>query len=369
MAFDNYYAGRRVLVTGHTGFKGGWLSLWLAQLGAQVHGAGLKPPTDPSLHELLDGGVFASQAQCDLRDLDGLQTAVARARPEIIFHLAAQALVRRSYQEPLETFDINARGTAHLLEAVRRLECPATVIVVTSDKCYDNRGWDYGYRESDPLGGHDVYSMSKGAAELVAHSWRESFFRPNPKLGHVATARAGNVIGGGDYAIDRLVPDGIRSLMAGRPLVVRNPASTRPWQHVLDCLSGYLCLGARLARVPKEEAWAGAFNFGPGLASGRPVQALVEEMLRHWPGRWEAAPAVAAPHEAARLQLAIDKAAARLQWLPTWGFEQAVGHTVRWYRQRHALGDPSMLDYSRKQITEFVNDARAQALPWAGPNP
>ena len=369
MIFDNFYAGKRVLVTGHTGFKGGWLSLWLWHLGAQVHGVGLKAPTEPSLHEIISPEVFATETECDLRDVDALQTAIGRNRPDIIFHLAAQALVRRSYREPLETFDINARGTAHLLEAVRRLECPTTVLVVTTDKCYENRGWDYGYRETDPLGGHDVYSMSKAAAELVTHSWRESFFRPNPKLGQVASARAGNVIGGGDYAEDRLVPDAVRALLSRQPISVRNPSAIRPWQHVLDCLSGYLLLGARLAQAGKDSPLAGAFNFGPGFQCRQSVQAVVQEILRHWPGQWNHAATADAPHEATLLNLAIDKAAAQLQWSPTWGFPQAIGKTALWYHQRHVVGNPAMRDYSLRQITDFVNDARSQAAAWAGDTP
>lgn len=215
-AFNNFYAGKRALVTGHTGFKGGWLSLWLSKLGAKVSGISLEAPTHPNFYETIRSGVFAGEQECDVRDLKALRLAIKQMKPDIIFHLAAQSLVRRSFANPVETFEINALGTAHLLEAVRGNELPCPVIVITTDKCYENHGGEQGYRETDPLGGHDVYSMSKAAAELVVESWRKSFFLPNPKLGNVASARAGNVIGGGDYAEDRIVPDCIRALQAGR---------------------------------------------------------------------------------------------------------------------------------------------------------
>ena len=215
--FLGFYHNKRVLLTGHTGFKGGWLSLWLKHLGAHVHGVSLPPPTHPNFHELIRAHAFVSETECDLRDLDALALAIKKIAPEMIFHLAAQPIVRRSYSEPLETFNVNAVGTAHLLECVRLAELPCPVIVITSDKCYENREPDYAYAETDPLGGHDVYSMSKAAAELVAQSWNKSFFLPNPKLGPVVTVRAGNVIGGGDYAADRIVPDCIRALMRIAP--------------------------------------------------------------------------------------------------------------------------------------------------------
>jgi len=273
--FGDFYTGKQVLVTGHTGFKGGWLSLWLGSLGAKVSGYGLPAPTHPNFHELIQDGVFSREFIGDVRDLSCLRSAVERIRPEVVFHLAAQPLVRLSYREPLETLSSNVMGTANLLEAVRQTECAAAVVIVTSDKCYENRQWVHGYRENDAMGGHDVYSMSKGAAELVVQSWRRSFFAPNAKLGNVATARGGNVIGGGDYAPDRLVPDCIRALLGRQSIAIRNPSATRPWQHVLDCLSGYLWLGSQLARQEKNSPIADAFNFGPGVQAGMTVVELV----------------------------------------------------------------------------------------------
>ncbi len=362
--FDGFYRDKRILVTGHTGFKGGWLSLWLKQLGASVWGAGLPAPTTPSLHELIRTHAFAGDIHCDVSQFGQVEAAIAESRPNLIFHMAAQPLVRRSYAEPLDTLMTNAIGTAHLLEAVRRSESPCSVVVITTDKCYENQNWDHGYRESDPLGGHDVYSMSKAAAELIVQSWRKSFFQPNPKLGPVATARAGNVIGGGDYAEDRIVPDCVRALLGQQPIRVRNPAATRPWQHVLDCLSGYLWLGARLTQGGKNSSLAGAFNFGPGVQANVPVRDLVEAILKHWPGRWEQMGDGNAPHEASKLNLAIDKAAAQLQWFPTWDFREAIEQTVVWYHQRHAASNPDMLAYSLAQIDTFTSAAKTKRLAW-----
>ena len=363
--FDGYYGGKRVLLTGHTGFKGAWLALWLKQLGAEVCGVGLRPPTEPNLHEIIQGHAFAQQVECDIRDQARLSGVIRAFAPDLVFHLAAQPLVRRSYAEPLETFETNALGTANLLEGIRRAELPCGVLVVTSDKCYENQGWEYGYREDDPLGGHDIYSMSKAATELVVQAWRKSFFQTNPKLGNLASARAGNVIGGGDYALDRIVPDCLRALMAGQPIAVRNPAATRPWQHVLDCLSGYLWLGARLARAEKNATFASAFNFGPGVQANRPVSVLVQEILRHWPGDWRDISDPQAPHEAGQLNLAIDKAAARLQWFPTWDFAETVARSVAWYHQRHARKNPDLLEFTLGQIAAFTRAAQAKQLVWA----
>jgi CDP-glucose 4,6-dehydratase len=363
--FSGFYHKLNVLVTGQTGFKGGWLSLWLKSLGAKVHGVSLPPPTNPNLHDVIRAHAFASETKCDLRDFPALAAAVRSIAPDIIFHLAAQPIVRRSYVEPLETLNVNAIGTAHLLESVRRTELPCPVIVITSDKCYENREQDYAYAETDPLGGHDVYSMSKAAAELVAQSWSKSFFVPNPRLGPVATVRAGNVIGGGDYADDRIVPDCIRALCESRPILVRNPAAVRPWQHVLESLGGYLWLGARLAREGKASPLAGPFNFGPDTASQQPVRELVECVLREWPGEWQDASDPHQPHEAKLLALSINKAGMLLDWHPVWGFPEAVSRTVGWYRQRHQRKDPSMLDFSLSQIKDYAEVARQKNAPWA----
>jgi CDP-glucose 4,6-dehydratase len=363
--YSSFYQGKRVLVTGHTGFKGGWLSLWLKELGAKVSGLSLPAPTTPNLYSIIGAHVFAGEVECDIRNLDRLAAAVAGFQPEIVFHLAAQAIVRRSYQEPLATFETNALGTANLLESVRRAELNCVVVVVTSDKCYENREWEFAYQEDDPLGGHDVYSMSKAAAELVTHAWNRAFFRPNSKPGPVATVRAGNVIGGGDYAADRIVPDCVRALMAKKPVLVRNPAAVRPWQHVLECLSGYLWLAARLGQGPKTSPLASAFNFGPDPSARQSVQRLVEEFLKTWAGEWTDDSNPDSPHEANLLSLAIEKAGALLDWRPCWGFEEAVHRTAAWYQQRHAANNTNLLKFSIEQIENYVRAAQQKGLAWA----
>ena len=364
--FGDYFRGRRVLVTGHTGFKGAWLSLWLARLGAEVHGLALPPVPGPCLYPLIRDNTFAGERMVDLRDFDPLRDAIEAVQPQLILHLAAQAIVQTSYRDPLATFYSNAVGTAHLLEAVHQLGLGCDVLVVTSDKCYENRELDYAYREGDPLGGHDVYSMSKGATELVAQSWYRSFFRDNPAFGRVVTARAGNVIGGGDFAANRIVPDCARALLRERPVPVRNPASLRPWQHVLDCLSGYLTLAARIAREPKDSPLVSPFNFGPAPDDFRTVQDVVEEFLRQWPGRWEQTGEVFTGKEAGRLQLSIEKAEKLLGWRPTWPFAESVKQTARWYHE-HAAGDAAgeLRAFTLGQIAEFERAAFEEGVGWA----
>jgi CDP-glucose 4,6-dehydratase len=363
--YKSYYKGKRVLVTGHTGFKGAWLSLWLKKLDSEVWGVSLPPPTNPNLHEIVQKHAFSGEVECDIRNLDRLSGVVAQIRPQLVFHLAAQPIVRRSYAEPLETFQTNAIGTAHLLESVRRAELPCPVIVITSDKCYENREWDFAYRETDALGGHDVYSMSKAAAELVAQSWNKSFFVPNPKLGAVVTVRAGNVIGGGDYAQDRIVPDCVRALIEKKSILVRNPSAVRPWQHVLECLSGYLWLAARLGLEGKNSRVASPFNFGPEPSARQPVRRLVEGILQSWSGEWTDGSSGTGPHEAVLLSLSIEKAGALLGWYPAWDFKEAVQRTMAWYRQRHHDKNPKMLEFSLTQIDDYTQAAQSKNLEWS----
>ena len=340
MLDPEFWSGRRVLLTGHTGFKGSWLLVWLRQLGAQVWGYALAPEGNQSLfndltQELFPNSGFDHQIG-DLSDQAALTELVRRCQPEVVLHLAAQPLVRRSYQDPLGTWATNVNGSLHLLEALKQLQHPCAVVMVTTDKVYENREWAYGYREPDRLGGHDPYSASKAAAEIAIASWRSSFFghgdHQTPYLS-IATARAGNVIGGGDWAADRIVPDAIRSLAAGEPIPVRNPLATRPWQHVLEPLGGYLRLAQTLACDPTPPCEA--FKFGPLRASNRSVRELVESMLSQWGGSWLDQRDPNAPHEANLLHLQIDKAHHRLGWTPRWDYVTTVQRTVNWYQQHH----------------------------------
>lgn len=364
--YQQFYRGRTVWVTGHTGFKGGWLSLWLNELGARVVGFGQPAPPSPNGYEVFRDRSFSHEVTGDVRSLETLVAALSEHPPEIVFHLAAQPLVRKSYAEPLPTLLTNAIGTANLLEALRQTRSRAHVVIVTTDKCYENLGKPHEYVETDSLGGHDIYSASKAAAELITHAWRRSFFEVDEALGNVATARGGNVIGGGDYAEDRLVPDCVRALLCGEPIQVRNPNATRPWQHVLDCLSGYLWLGALLGTAGKKSPYTGAFNFGPDPSANRPVAELVQQWLTIWPGKWLNSSPTGAPHEAALLNLNIDKAYRVLGWRPTWDFTTTVTETVSWYRQRHELAASDMRSFSVAQIHAFTEAARKQGHRWAG---
>jgi CDP-glucose 4,6-dehydratase len=359
----NLYSGKRVLVTGHTGFKGAWLCEWLLGLGAEVHGLALAP-LNPSLFESLKLASRLKHNIVDIRHAEALTAKIQEIRPEIIFHLAAQALVRVSYREPVLTFDTNAIGTANVLEAVRVSNLPCSVVVITTDKCYENDGRPRNFKESDPLGGHDPYSASKAAAEIVVASYRDSFFSHGTDVA-LASARAGNVVGGGDWAEDRLVPDCIRALTIGQPIPVRNPAFTRPWQHVLEPLGGYLLLGAKLeeARTKKDATeiarYAQAFNFGPNPDANRSVQNLVEEVLKHWYGSWEQISQEQHLKEAPLLSLAIDKAKETLDWQPRWDFAETIKQAVLWYRENFERdkteGTSSMVEYTQKQIETYTS--------------
>ena len=334
----SFWNERRVLLTGHTGFKGSWLALWLCQLGAEVHGVGLAPDTNPSLFDQLDlSSQLAGHNLLDIRDSVSLASLVDSCQPEVVLHLAAQPLVRRSYSDPLGTWAINVQGSLHLLESLRSLQHHCAVVMVTTDKVYANQEWEYGYREEDRLGGHDPYSASKAAAELAIASWRSSFcgqaLHQTPFLS-IATARAGNVIGGGDWAEDRIIPDAMRSLSRGEVIPVRMPEAARPWQHVLEPLGGYLLLAEKLAGC--LDANSTSFNFGPALEANRSVKELVEALLSHWPGSWQDLSDPSEPHEAGRLHLQIDKAHHQLGWHPTWPFNKTIERTVAWYRSVHA---------------------------------
>lgn len=333
------YKGKRVLLTGDTGFKGAWLAFWLHRLGAEVLGLALPPEGDQSLFASGDLQALHPHRTCDIRDGEAVRKAVAEWAPDAVFHLAAQALVRRSYAEPVGTFATNVLGTAHVLDAIRLADRPCAVVVVTSDKCYENTETTRPYAETDRMGGHDPYSASKGCAELVAASFRSSFFPPGGKI-RLATARAGNVIGPGDWAEDRIVPDAVRALAAGRPLVVRNPRSVRPWQHVLEPLSGYLRLGQAL--LEDGDSAAEGWNFGPDPQETHTVGELAEAFCAAWGGgaRWEAAGNPSGPHEAGLLRLDTAKAASRLGWRPAWDFAETVRRTAAGYRRLLAAGSP-----------------------------
>ncbi|MBI2899901.1 MAG: CDP-glucose 4,6-dehydratase [Planctomycetes bacterium] len=340
-----FWKGRRVFVTGHTGFKGGWLATWLHDLGSEVAGFALEPDTTPSFFRLCGLDRLVRSTLGDVRDSGVLDEALRQARPEIVFHLAAQALVRRSLRDPAGTFSTNVMGTAHLLDAVARVPGVRAVVVVTSDKCYEPRSLGRGFKEDDPLGGADPYSASKACAELVTAAYRRCIL---PTTG-VATARAGNVIGGGDWSEDRLVPDAVRALQRGETLRLRNPHAVRPWQHVLEPLHGYLMLAEKL--FGGEDRWSGGWNFGPDERSGVTVASLADLLVQCWGGgRWEAQPDPLAHHETQTLVLDATKAAQLLGWRPRLSLEESVRLTVEWYRKAAAGG---MLDFTRSQIREY----------------
>lgn len=352
-AFSNQYHGRRVLVTGHTGFKGNWLTLWLTQLGATVIGASNSrsergdPICTPAEHFM-----------GDLRDAHHTGECVRQAAPDIVFHLAAQSLVRASYDDPLTTWSTNVMATANILDACRHSSSVRAVVVVTSDKCYENREWLWGYRETDRLGGHDPYSASKAAAEMLTTSYRRSYFSAGTGQ-LLATVRGGNVIGGGDWARDRLIPDAVRAAIDNQELVVRFPDARRPWQHVLDCLSGYLAVGQSLLAGNVDHA--DSFNFGPVQADNWRVREVLDAMALHWPViRWRTA-VNDAPHEASLLYLDTAKASSQLAWRPVWSLSKALAATTEWYREYATSGS----DIGSQQLDAYVANARGANLAWA----
>ena len=358
--FDQAYKGKRVWLSGHTGFKGAWLAEWLLSLGAHVHGYALPPDSSQPLFGGLSLGPRLESEFADIRDAAAVRRSITAFQPDFVFHLAAQPLVRLSYEIPTETLATNVMGTVHVLETLRDLRKPCAAVMVTSDKCYENLETGRPHEETDPMGGRDPYSASKGMAELAIASYQRSFFDANHPV-RVASGRAGNVIGGGDLAADRIVPDIIRARTAGRALAIRNPSATRPWQHVLEPLSGYLWIGAclaspSLARVPAEVA--SGFNFGPDSEAVRTVGELVAAFAQAWPDlRIETGPP--GPHEAAKLSLSIAKAERVLGWRPVWDFQHTVERTAGWYAQL------SSREACKEDITAYVASARSQNLAWA----
>lgn len=345
----DFWRGRRVFLTGHTGFKGAWLSLWLEALGASVRGYALVPPTQPNLFDTVNAGTGVDSVIGDIRDLAILREAMTGFDPEVIIHMAAQPLVRESYRNPVDTYSTNVMGTVNVLECARACPSLRAVVNVTTDKCYENREWLWGYREDEPMGGRDPYSNSKGCSELVTAAYRQSFFSTGDIA--VASARAGNVIGGGDWAADRLVPDALRAFESGQPLTIRNPLATRPWQHVLEPLSGYLTLAEGLWR--EGQAHAGGWNFGPPTDSARTVESIVDKLITAWgEGATWTLDEAAHPHEARELSLDISKARSCLGWEPKWDVDSTLARIVRWHKAWREAAD--MRAWCLAEITAYT---------------
>ena len=355
---SEFWRGKQVFLTGHTGFKGSWLSLWLQSMGAQVHGLALKPPTAPNLFtEARVAQGMASHTLGDIRNLATVQQTMQSCKPSIVIHMAAQPLVRLSYTEPVETYATNVMGTVHVLEAARHCPSVKAVVVVTTDKCYDNKEWVWGYREDEPVGGHDPYSNSKGCAELVTSAYRNSFMQSAGIP--VASARAGNVIGGGDWAADRLVPDILRAFEQQKPVIIRNPHACRPWQHVLEPLLGYMMLAEQL--YTQGQAFAEGWNFGPTEDDTRSVQWIVEQMVNNWGqgASWQQDGGVH-PHEANYLKLDISKAKSRLGWRPRWSLALALEHICNWHRAWRAQEDMHQLClFQIRQYNEIIHSGKS----------
>lgn len=366
--FLDMYKGKKAFVTGHTGFKGSWLTQWLLLLGADVKGYSLYVPSKPSLFEVLKLEEKIDHFVGDIRDIDTLRKSMQDFQPNLVFHLAAQPIVRRSYNEPRLTFETNLLGTINVLESIRNTSSIRVGVFITSDKCYENVEWEYGYRETDRLGGKDPYSASKACAEIAFSAYYRSFFASdgNPRI---ATARAGNVIGGGDWAEDRVVPDCIKAWSENRKACVRSPDATRPWQHVLEPLSGYLCLGAKLLQEPSDIN-GDAFNFGPGSEVVKTVSELLNHMREKWHGvKWDIdSNSEGVKKEAGLLKLNCDKALMRLQWEPTLSFEETLDLTVKWYRKYYKEEDIDMVNFTLRQIDYYQNLAKQRGQKWAKPS-
>lgn len=365
--YENTYQDATVLITGHTGFKGSWLALYLKSLGADVVGYALKSPTVPSLFEQTELKRDIVHIEADIRDQQRLKDTLRRYRPAFIFHMAAQSLVLRSYQNPIETFEVNVVGSLNVLEAVRETGIRTQVIMVVTDKCYQNKEWVFGYRENDPLGGHDPYSASKAAMDMAVQSYRASFFPQDHFDEHgvgIAQVRSGNVIGGGDWAKNRIVPDAIRSFINGQPIAVRSPRAVRPWQHVLEPLSGYLWLGAKMVQNPVH--FSTEWNFGPYISESQTVAELVQALIDHWQGsaQWVDASKVDALHEANTLRLNIDKAIVQLGWHPIWDFQTTVKRTAHWYQQAYSADAETIRALCMDDIQSYQNDAIEKELAW-----
>ena len=357
------YRNKVVLLTGNTGFKGSWLSVWLRELGAKVIGFSLEPPSNPSNFHASFLRDKITHVHGDVRDASALEEVFRTYEPEIVVHMAAQAIVRTSYDDPKQTFDTNVGGTVNVLESVRNAPRVKVFLNITSDKCYENREWVWAYRENDAMGGHDPYSASKGCAELVFSSYLRSFFSSGERNIGMASVRAGNVIGGGDWAKDRLIPDCVRALKDGKPIPIRNPQSVRPWQHVLEPLSGYLALGALLWQDPGK--YSGAWNFGPNGTEDLSVQEIMERFIRFWGrGTWQDLSTGDAPHEALTLRLSCDKARTFLKWQSVLSMEECLEMTANWYKRFYAH-EEDMYPFCAEQILMYTHKAREQGLPWA----
>lgn len=363
--FKDIYRNKKVLITGNTGFKGAWLSVWLLNLGADVYGVSIDVPTNPSIFEETGLNKTITHFAADIRDGEQLRKIFAEVRPDFVFHLAAQPIVSESYRNPVDTFVTNAIGTANVLETLRQLKNPCTAVLITSDKCYENVEWIWGYRETDALGGKDPYSASKGAAELVIHSYYESFFSRGDSHVKIASVRAGNVIGGGDWAANRIVPDAMKAWSNDLPVTIRNPKSTRPWQHVLEPIGGYLLTGMRLQEDSSINGQA--FNFGPNADQNFTVAELLNELVQYWKfsssGEKVIVETSSSFHEAGLLKLNCDKALHYMHWKPVLDFKQTAQLTAQWYVDYYAKGSVS-LDYMQDQIQRYLQVANEKQLKW-----